>query len=142
MNLLDSQVTQNLLIAIVFIGGIILYVKSRQPAQTLKNYKDLVESQDKRIKALEDQRLEDQRQHVENIKAIADLQGQVKVYKELPLKELAEGMKRNNELSNKNNELSTSILETLKGSAITLVQDTKEAATHVSEVRQDLRSAS
>lgn len=60
----------------------ILYVKSRLPEQTISNYEKLAASQEKRIKDLEDSR-------DSNALAIAELQGQVNVYKDIPLKEIA-----------------------------------------------------
>lgn len=72
--------------------GAILYAFSRQPKQTIANYKELAESQEKRITALEAQATIDYQNHIDNIKAIADLQGQIKVYKELPLQEMAAAM--------------------------------------------------
>lgn len=106
--------------------GAILYAFSRQPKQTIANYKELAESQEKRITALEAQAKIDHENHISNIKAIADLQGQIKVYKELPLQELAE--------ANKN------ILNILQQSAITLAIDTHDAASAVAEVKTDLKN--
>ena len=88
--------------------GAVLYALSRQPKVTIENYKELAESQEKRITALEAQAAIDYQNHIDNIKAIADLQGQIKVYKELPLQEMAaamqdistvnQGIARNNQL--------------------------------------------
>lgn len=75
-----------------FIIGGILYARSKVPSQTIQNYKELAESQEKRISALEAQAAIDHQNHIDNIKAIADLQGQIKVYKELPLQEMAAAM--------------------------------------------------
>lgn len=75
-----------------FIIGGILYARSKVPSQTISNYKDLTESQEKRISALEAQAAIDHQNHIDNIKAVADLQGQIKVYKELPLQEMAAAM--------------------------------------------------
>lgn len=72
--------------------GAVLYALSRQPKQTIQNYKELAESQEKRISALEAQATIDRQNHIDNNKAIADLQGQIKVYKELPLQEMAAAM--------------------------------------------------
>lgn len=73
--------------------GAILSVISRIPGQTIKNQKTLIDTYEKRIKALEDQSSEDHKQYIENIKAIAELQGQINVYKELPLQQMADYMK-------------------------------------------------
>lgn len=74
--------------------GSILTVVSRIPNQTIENQKALIDTYEKRLKALEDQRTEDHKQHVENAKAIAELQGQLKAYKEIPLKKLADAVEK------------------------------------------------
>lgn len=99
-----------------FIVGSLLYARSKVPNQTITNYKLLTESQEKRIAALEEQKKLDQETQVENIKAIADLQGQLKTYKDLPLKEIAEALGK---ISN-SNEL---ILSTLNKSAVILADE-------------------
>lgn len=60
---------------------------------------------------MEDQREEDKKQHIENVKAIAELQGQIKVYKELPLNEMAAAMK---EISEVNKTIASSNRRILK----------------------------
>lgn len=82
----------DVLLLIVFVGGVIAYSRSRIPSQTIKNLQDLADSQGKSITELKEGRINDAR-------IIGDLQGQVKVYKELPLRELAEGIK---EIGNSN----------------------------------------
>jgi hypothetical protein len=67
---------------IAFIGGALLTIKSRIPQQTINNLKELSDSQAGLIKDL-------QRDRIKDVQAIADLQGQIKVYKELPLREMA-----------------------------------------------------
>jgi protein subunit release factor B len=83
-----------------------LAIKSQIPKQTIQNQKELIETYEKRLKALEDQSEQDKKQHIENVKAIADLQGQLKVYKEIPLQEIANSMK---ELSATNKQILTYI---------------------------------
>ena len=142
---LNSQAVEDILAAVVLIGGIIVYSKGRIPQQTIKNLQDsndsyieLDKARQKSIEALEGKIKEVIDNHanekLEWTRAVADLAGQVKVYKDLPLKELAEGIKQNNIISNH-------ILETLKSSATTLVKNTTDVATHVEEVKQDLRAA-
>lgn len=63
----------------------------------------------RRIKALENRHAEDERLHNENSKAIADLQGQLKTYKELPLVTLADGIK---EVAASNKEILAQLRET------------------------------
>lgn len=80
----------------------ILAIRSQIPKQTIQNQKELIETYEKRLKALEDQAELDKKQHLENVKAIAELQGQLKVYKEIPLQQIADSMK---ELSATNKKL-------------------------------------
>ena len=80
--------------SIFLIVSSILALKSKLPKQTIDNQKDLIETYEKRLKALEDQAELDKKQHIENVKAIAELQGQIKVYKELPLQQIADSMKQ------------------------------------------------
>jgi len=89
---------------ISLIVGSILALFSRLPKQTIQNQKELIETYEKRLKALEDQAELDKKQHLENVKAIAELQGQLKVYKEIPLQQIADSMK---ELSATNKKLLT-----------------------------------
>ena len=81
----------------------IIVIFSRVPKQTIQDQRELIntlqeqraadkEQSDARIKALEDQHDEDTKMHFENAKAIADLQGQVKIYKELALQDMAKSM--------------------------------------------------
>lgn len=86
------------------VGGAWLVLKSRIPQQTIKNlqevnasYIELNATYEKRISSLELKIKEDANLHIENAKAISDLQGQIKVYKELPLKELADGIAKLND---------------------------------------------
>lgn len=78
--------------------GSILALFSRIPKQTITNYEQLSVAQEKRIAALEEQSKVDHKNHLENIKAIADLQGQIKVYKELPLQEMAKAIESNRQI--------------------------------------------
>jgi len=71
------------------LAGIILallYVKSRIPGETIKQQGEL-------IKALTERQNELINAHVSNEKAISELQGQIKVYKELPLQQIANSLK-------------------------------------------------
>lgn len=71
----------------------ILYVKSRLPKETIEQQTKLIAALESRINAMEADNKEQLRKHVENEKAIADLQGQIKVYKELPLQDIAKSLK-------------------------------------------------
>lgn len=113
-------------IALVFSAGLTVF--SQLPKQTIKNQKDVIESYEKRLQTLEDQKDEDRKQHIESIKAIAELQGQINVYKELPLQEMAAAM---HEISVSNKE----ILNTLKRSVIVNATEgdtASETAIHIS----------
>jgi len=85
-----------------------LAIKSQIPKQTIENQKTLIETYEKRLKALEDQKEEDRKQHIENVKAIAELQGQINVYKELPLQQMADSMR---EIAQTNKKILTLIKE-------------------------------
>ncbi len=103
---------------ISLIVGSILALFSRIPKQTITNYEQLSVAQEKRIAALEEQSKVDHKNHLENIKAIADLQGQIKVYKELPLQEMAKAMQ---DISDGNKAIAESnrqILISLQSSAM------------------------
>lgn len=116
---------------IVGVGGGIAILFSRIPKQTITNYEQLTTALKGRIEALEEQSKVDHQNHLENIKAIADLQGQIKVYKELPLQAMAKAMQDISDVNKviaKNNEM---ILKTLKESAITLAKENSEQTTQV-----------
>lgn len=115
---------------LALVGGAILVIFSRVPKQTIADQRELIntlqeqrkadkEQADARIKALEDQHTQDLKNHLENSKAIAELQGQVKIYKELALNDLASSM---SSIAETNKQ----ILELL--SASTIVKDTNKAA--------------
>lgn len=103
--------------------GSILALFSRIPKQTITNYEQLSVAQEKRIAVLEEQSKVDHKNHLENIKAIADLQGQIKVYKELPLREMAKAMQ---DISDGNKAIAESnrqILISLQSSAMIASED-------------------
>lgn len=97
---IDAQSVQDIIIAITVIGGSWGFYRARKPSQDtnkrIETLQGLVEDYEKRIKLLEEGKKEDAQLHIDNAKAIADLQGQIKVYKELPLRELADGIARLN----------------------------------------------
>jgi len=108
---------------ISLIVGSILALFSRLPKQTIENYEQLSVAQEKRIAALEDQSKIDHKNHLENIKAIADLQGQIKVYKELPLQEMATAMQKISEVNETIARSNEQILKTLNASAVIASED-------------------
>ena len=82
------------------------------------NYNDLKE----RVDILEREREESRMQHQESVKAIANLEGQLKTYKEIPLKQIADTL---TELSTSNSQ----ILMTLKNSALIAANELKHTTT-------------
>lgn len=87
---------------LVFGAGLIIL--SRIKSENLKDLKD-------RVGLLEKEREEARIQHVENQKAISNLEGQLATYKEIPLKSIAASL---SELASSNNK----ILSTLEHSAL------------------------
>jgi len=139
---LDSQLIQDILITIGLVGGIIVYSRGRIPQQTIKNleesnksYTELDKARQANIDALEVKVQNVITAHREEVlqltKTLADLQGQIKVYKELPLQQLAEGMR---DVVNGNRQIVT----LLTNSATRLVKDTANAASEVAHVKEDL----
>ena len=118
------------------VGAItVIFSNTRKDNEKIKdaNIKDLRE----RVEILEKERIEykqmlvDEReqsreQHVQNQKAIAALEKEVAIYKDLQLSSIAETNKQ--------------ILETLRSSAITLASGTKDRAERVETVKTDLES--
>ena len=98
--------------------GSILTLFSRIPKQTIQNQKVLIDTYEKRLKALEDQKEEDHKTQLENVKAIADLQGQIKVYKELPLQEMAKAMEEISRVNKAIADGNSEILRTLRGGTV------------------------
>ena len=83
------QDIQIVIIGAEIIAGVIitaLFVRSRIPKET-------IEQQGKLIEALTQRQTELLAAHVTNEKAISELQGQIKVYKELPLRQIADSLK-------------------------------------------------
>lgn len=94
MTNISGSTIYSIVSTISLVGGAILVLKSRIPKITIDNLVQLNDTYEKRIKALEEEIGTFNSQHLENVKAIADLQGQVKVYKDLPLQELAIGIQK------------------------------------------------
>lgn len=111
----------------------ILTLFSRIPKQTIENQKELIDTYEKRLKSLEDQRELDRKQHIDNVKAIAELQGQIKVYKELPLQEMADAMKQISDVNKTIAESNQEILKTLKSSALIAAEDRVDVHTETTQ---------
>lgn len=79
----------------VIVGAMLafLYLKSRLPKETIKQQTEVITALEKRITVMEFDNKEQLKKHIENEKAIAELQGQIKVYKELPLQDIAKSLK-------------------------------------------------
>lgn len=77
-----------IIIAAETIAGVILatlYIRSRIPAQTIDQQAKLIQALKDRVDTLE-------QNHSINQKAIGTLEGQIKVYKELPLQEISKSL--------------------------------------------------
>jgi metal-dependent amidase/aminoacylase/carboxypeptidase family protein len=129
MHGLNSQALQDIFLAIALIGGTLIYWRSRVPTQTIKNLQasnasyiqldaarreevsELRKKLDTTITNHSDERLELN-------KALAELQGQVKVYKELPLQQMATAMQDISEVNRSIAASNNKILETLQASAV------------------------
>ena len=79
----------------IIVGAMLafLYIKSRLPKETIEQQSKVIAALEKRIDTMEFESKEQLKKHIENEKAIADLQGQIKVYKELPLQDIAKSLK-------------------------------------------------
>jgi uncharacterized membrane-anchored protein YhcB (DUF1043 family) len=125
MNL--TTIVLDLIGIVTIIGGSILALISRLPKETIINQKALIESYEKRFADIEHQQSEDLKHHTEerlvNAKAIADLQGQIKVYKELPLQEMALAMQDISRVNKVIADSNREILLTLRSSAIIAADD-------------------
>lgn len=87
---------QAIIISVEIIVGALLaflYIKSRLPKETIEQQTKLIAALEGRIKTMEDENKEQLKKHIENEKAIAALQGQIAVYKELPLQDIAKSLK-------------------------------------------------
>lgn len=119
---------------ISLILGSVLAIFSRIPKQTIENQKELIATYEKRLKALEDQREEDKKQHIDNVKAIAELQGQIKVYKELPLNEMAKAMQEISEVNKTIANSNKRILKALEAHSI-VPEKTGQVQEHIETTR-------
>lgn len=87
---------QIVVLASEIIGAIVLsviYIKSRLPKETIDQQGKLITALEKRLDELSRENRDLHEKHLHNERAIADLQGQIKVYKELPLQDIARSLK-------------------------------------------------
>lgn len=95
--------------------GAVLILRSKVKTDNLRDLKE-------RVDILEKERSEARLEHVENQKAIANLEGQLNTYKEIPLQQIASSL---TELSQGNGQ----ILNVLQSSALIASQE-KAGTTH------------
>lgn len=87
----DTIIFSAEILVAIFVG--IIYIKSRIPEQTIDQQNKLISALNGRLDVLAEENKELHKQHVESQKAIAELQGQIKVYKELPLQDISNSLK-------------------------------------------------
>lgn len=130
---------------IAVIGGSIIVLKAKNTETTndtkSKNIKDLMDRVLILEKEIEVQRKErdTERQtahdlHTANAKAIANLEGQLKTYKDIPLTQIATSLGKLDNLAETNQK----ILDTLTNSATLLADNTTKQVTAVEHVKEDL----
>ena len=105
-----------------FVTSAVLILTSKVKTSNLNDLKERVEILEKELvyskQLLETERKEANSRHVDNQKAIANLEGQLTTYKEIPLKSIASSLEKlaeNTRMTEKSNGL---ILKTLKESAL------------------------
>lgn len=88
---MDTQRITDGLQAAVFFGGIgaIIYAvfKGQTTKETIRQQSELIATQKERLDLLE-------KQHIENAKAIGQLQGEINAYKKIPLDNIAKSIKQ------------------------------------------------
>ncbi len=94
---------------LALVVGAVLVLRSRVKTENLKDLKE-------RVEILEKEREYARTQHIENQKAIANLEGQLATYREIPLKSIAHSL---DELSISNGR----ILKVLDNSSIIAAKD-------------------
>lgn len=114
------ELTTTLIIgeAIAAIVLAVLFVRSRIPAQTIDQQAKLIDTLRLRVESLE-------QAHGVNQKAIGTLEGQIKVYKELPLQEIAKSLQiletLPGDIQRMQQESNHELIEFLKGKKVTPV---------------------
>ena len=78
---------------IVAIAIAVIYIRSRIPQETIRQQGELISTLKDRLDAIDAENKLLHVQHTDNEKAIAKLEGQIKVYKELPLQDIARSLK-------------------------------------------------
>lgn len=95
-------------VALAISSGLVIYANNQSAKSKIKddNNKDLTA----RVEILEKEREYAREQHIENQKAIANLEGQLKTYKDIPLQQIATSIEEQAKASKE-------ILNVLRGSA-------------------------
>lgn len=106
---IDLTVVRDVIGYAALVVGAILVLKSKVKTDNLNDLKE-------RVGILEKEREESRTQHLENQKAISNLEGQLKTYKEIPLKQIANSL---TQLSSSNEQ----IINVLQGSALIAAND-------------------
>lgn len=75
------------------IAGALVMVRSTASKQTIDSQRELIDTLSKGKQEQKDQILDLQQKHIGSTKAIADLQGQLTVLKNVPLQQIADDMK-------------------------------------------------
>lgn len=112
----DINIALNLLTVVTLVAAALILTRSKVRKD---NYNDLKE----RVDILEKEREEARKQHLENQRAIASLEGQLKTYKEIPLKQIADSLAKLADSNAQIKDNGEAILETLKTSAISVVPE-------------------
>lgn len=119
---------------LIQIAGFLGYVAGAIVILTSKTKNDNIKDLSQRVKILEAERIDAREQHVANREAIAGLKGELKTYKEIPLKSIANSLEALPKLV-LSNDL---ILGTLKKSANIAANDKNQPViTHVDEMNVD-----
>lgn len=90
------QLTAEILGVIAGVAGVIaliwLFVRRNISTDVQKNQTELIQTLKDRLDIMETENKELKKSHIENARNIGELQGQVKVLRDIPLKEIAESM--------------------------------------------------
>jgi len=96
---------------LVGVAGAITIIFSKVKTENLADLKE-------RVAILEREREESRQQHIENQKAISNLEGQLASYKEIPLKSIAKSLETISAITRETGESNKKILSVLESSAL------------------------
>ncbi len=112
---------------VALIGGAVMAMRSQLPKQTIAQQSELIQALNARIVSLEASVKENRDALLEATKVMGILQGQVEVYKTLPLGSMAASMEA---IASSNDK----ILSILQSSAVTLVHTEQDKTTATDKV--------